>query len=766
MTKLGLILVMALAFAIVLMVTFNFKGPVFEPPYLEFILQAVFVLGSSIAITIISARAYLNSGSLNVLFLGIAILISGLSSTTAAWAVALSANESVTIGNIGIFISSFIILLSSIFTLSGIGSNGTNNRKLILVTSYIISLFVVGAVALLADFDLMPVFLTQAGPTLVNSVILTVSILLYLESCMMFGWRYWLVKSDVIYWYSLALGLITLSLVAAAFTLTLGDTINWVSRIAFYLSGIYFLMAFLSRQTKTETSESLSGKFAQAFRSDPKQVAAFFSKMLNGLEYGKVITDKNGKPIDYIYLDVNDAFEKATCLKKAKILGKKATEILKEENDQEGWIGLYGHTATTGEPTMFEKYSPLANKWFHVSVYSPQKGEFVSIFEDITTRKKAEQALERSEQRWATTLASIGDAVIATDADGKIMFMNGIAVELTGYTLNEANQMKLTEVFHTLNGKTRQEADNPITRVLEKRSTVGLANESILIRKDNTECPIDESEAPIRDKESKTTGVVLIFRDISERKQIEEKLVEYSKNLEKLVEQRSAQLKDAERLATIGATAGMVGHDIRNPLQAITGDLYLTKTELDSTPNSEAKKNALENLQEIERNVDYINKIVADLQDFARPLSPTSQEIDLESIIDKLLRKSSLPKNIKVTVKIVPEAKHLVADPDYINRILYNLVNNAAQAMPEGGKLTINAVKDNKEIVMRVRDTGVGIPEEVKSKLFTPMFTTKAKGQGFGLAVVKRMAEALGGTVIFESQEGKGTTFTVRLPNE
>ncbi len=748
------------------MAAFSFRGPVFEPPYLEFILQAIFVLGSSIAISIISARAYLSSGSLNVLFLGIAILISGLSSTTAAWAVALSANESVTIGNIGIFISSFIILISSIFTLTGIGSNGTNNRKLILITTYVISLFVVGTVALLADFDLMPVFLTQAGPTLVNSVILTVSILLYLESCMMFGWRYWLVKSHVIYWYSLALGLITLSLVAAAFTLRLGDTINWVSRIAFYLSGIYFLMAFLSPQTKSEASESLSGKFAQAFRSDPKQVAAFFSKMLNGLEYGKVITDKNGKPIDYIYLDVNDAFERATGIKKTKILGKKATEILREEKDHEGWIALYGHTAITGEPTMFEKYSQLANKWFHVSVYSPQKGEFVSIFEDITTRKEAEQALERSEQRWATTLASIGDAVIATDAEGKITFMNRIALELTGYTFNEANQMKLPEVFHTLNNKNRLKADNPITRVLEKEHEIGLANESILIRKDGTEIPIDESEAPIKDKEGKTAGVVLIFRDISARKQIEEKLEEYSKNLEKLVEQRSTQLKDAERLAAIGATAGMVGHDIRNPLQAITGDLYLTKTELDSTPESEEKKNALENLQEIERNLDYINKIVADLQDYAKPLNPTNQETDLKLIIDKLLQKTSLPKNIKVKVKIEPEAKLILADPDYINRILYNLVNNAVQAMPEGGKLTITALEDKKETAVSVQDTGVGIPEEVKSKLFTPMFTTKAKGQGFGLAVVKRMTEALGGTVIFESQEGKGTTFTIRLPKK
>ena len=656
------------AFAIMLMATFYDKGPVFEPPYLQFILQAIFVLGSSIAITVISSRAYLSSGSFNVLLIGSAILISGLSSTTAAWAVTLSANESVTIGNIGIFISSFVILLSAIFTLSGIGSYGTANRKATLIITYTISLFLVLTVALLADFDIWPTFLSSSGPTSLSDVILTVSILLYLESCIMFGWRYWQVKSQVIYWYSLALGLLTLALVAAAFTMQLGDPINWLSRLALYLSGIYFLISFLSRPTKTEASTSLSGKWVEAFRSDPKQVAAFFSKMLNGLEYGKVITDKNGKPIDYVYLDVNDAFERATGLKKQKIVGKKATEILREHNDEE-WIDRYGHTAISGEPAMFEKYSQVANKWFHVSVYSPQKGEFVSIFEDITTRKEAEQALERSEQRWATTLASIGDAVIATDAEGKITFMNGVAEELTGYTFSEANQMQLTDVFHIVNDETRQEAENPVAKVLEKGLVIGLANHSILIRKDGTEVPIDDSGAPIRDLEGKTTGVVMIFRDISERKQIEQKLAEYSKNLEEIVKQRSAQLKDAERLAAIGATAGMVGHDIRNPLQAITGDVYLAETELSSTPESKEKKNALENLQEIEKNVEYINKIVADLQDFARPLNPHAQETDLKSIIDKLLRKSSLPNNVKVTVKIEPEAKQVVADPDYINRI-------------------------------------------------------------------------------------------------
>ena len=244
----------------------------------------------------------------------------------------------------------------------------------------------------------------------------------------------------------------------------------------------------------------------------------------------------------------------------------------------------------------------------------------------------------------------------------------------------------------------------------------------------------------------------------------EKELKEHSEHLEGLVEERTKQLKDSERMATIGQTAGMVGHDIRNPLQAITGDVYLAKTELASTPESEEKKNALDSLQEIEKNIDYINKIVADLQDFARPLKPNVEETDLKLIIDDLLSKNSLPENVKVSVKVEVEARKVVADSTYINRIMYNLVTNAVQAMPEGGNLTMHVYKEAKDVVISVKDTGVGIPEDLKSKMFTPMFTTKAKGQGFGLPVIKRMTEALGGTVSFESQEGKGTTFMVRLP--
>jgi signal transduction histidine kinase len=246
----------------------------------------------------------------------------------------------------------------------------------------------------------------------------------------------------------------------------------------------------------------------------------------------------------------------------------------------------------------------------------------------------------------------------------------------------------------------------------------------------------------------------------------EKELKMHSEHLERLVEERTRDLKSSERLAAIGTTAGMVGHDIRNPLQAITSDVYLAKSELASMPESEEKENTLESLKEIEKNIDYINKIVADLQDFARPLNPHEEEIDLKRIIDDLLSKNIWPENVKLSVKVEPEASKVMADSAYLNRIMYNLANNAVQAMPHGGKLTIRINKEANDVIITVEDTGVGIPEAVKNKLFTPMFTTKAKGQGFGLVVIKRMTESLGGTVTFESHEGKGTKFIVRLPSK
>ena len=146
---------------------------------------------------------------------------------------------------------------------------------------------------------------------------------------------------------------------------------------------------------------------------------------------------------------------------------------------------------------------------------------YSKVIRDITERKRAEEALRESEQRWATTLASIGDAVMATDVAGRITFMNEVAEALTGWTLGAAMQKPVQDVFHIINEETRRIVENPVARVLEAGMIVGLANHTLLVRKDGIEMPIDDSGAPIREEDGNTLGVVLVFRDISERKQAE-----------------------------------------------------------------------------------------------------------------------------------------------------------------------------------------------------------------------------------------------------
>ena len=260
-------------------------------------------------------------------------------------------------------------------------------------------------------------------------------------------------------------------------------------------------------------------------------------------------------------------------------------------------------------------------------------------------------------------------------------------------------------------------------------------------------------------------SVALINSQMLEKLEENEELLKaHSDHLQEMVEEKTKQLRDAERLAAIGATAGMVGHDIRNPLQAIIGELYLAKDNLISLPEGECKENLQETVATIEEQVGYINKIVTDLQDFAKPLTPCIEEVDLHSVLQTTLPMINIPETIEVELVLQEEVPTFNSDSAYIRRIITNLISNAVQAMPKGGKLTVQTIRENGQATLIVEDTGVGIPENAKSKLFQPLFTTKSKGQGFGLAVCKRLVDAMGGAITFESEEGKGTKFTVKLP--
>jgi PAS domain S-box-containing protein len=478
--------------------------------------------------------------------------------------------------------------------------------------------------------------------------------------------------------------------------------------------------------------------------------------------------DKNG-----YFLYCNDA----------AIQSLKASKCNIGEVIPEGWRTFVDAAFASGKRQEFEEQIGERTFVFAVSPVT----DYVNVYgHDITERKKAEEVL----QEQSVAISSAPDAIFSTNSSFVFKSWNEAAERIFGWKAEEVIGKAPTSIFNikypTLNGVNRK-------RALKILMDTGFwKGEIIYHKKDGSPIPVSVSVSLVKDKADNITGTVAVIHDISKRKRREEALRrslkiarqraeeletlrmkledkaveigEYATHMEQLAEERAMKLQDAERLAAIGATAAMVGHDIRNPLQAIMGDLYLIASDVVSFPESEEKESIKESTAAIRKNIAYINKIIQDLQDYAKSHKPDLRRVDLEEIIQKLFVETDFPENVDAKYCVEEEAKEIVADPALVERILSNLVINAVQAMPEGGKLDIQSRRENGEVVLTVEDSGVGIPADCRGKLFTPLFTTKAKGQGFGLAVVKRMTEALEGTVTFESEEGKRTKFIVRLP--
>lgn len=474
---------------------------------------------------------------------------------------------------------------------------------------------------------------------------------------------------------------------------------------------------------------------------------------------------------DFNFVRVNEAYAKTCGYKPEEMIGKNHFALYPGEEVE----AIFKRVRDTGVPTEFHDRpfvfpdQPERGVTYWDWTLKPVKNEvgevegFVFSLVETTERKKAEEEVENL----AKFPSENPCPVMRISKDGVFLYCNDAAKQiLKGFKCDVGEAIPerwRTFVDKSFDARKRREYEAQIGKrtftftISPVVDYVNVYGHDLTERK-KAEDALKRSEWVARQRAEELENLKV---------KLEEKAVEvqeYANHMENLAKERAQELQDAERLAAIGATAGMVGHDIRNPLQAIVGDLYLIASEVATLPEVEEKKSIEESVASIMQSVDYIDKIVQDLQDYAKPLKPIAQKTNLEQMCQELLLDVNFPENIDAKYLLEEEAEEVVADPAFLKRILSNLVSNAVQAMPEGGKLEIKSRQGNGEVVITVQDSGVGVPPANRDKLFTPLFTTKARGQGFGLAVVKRMTEALGGTVTFESEEGKGTKFAVRLP--
>ncbi|HEY3278072.1 MAG TPA: PAS domain S-box protein [Syntrophorhabdaceae bacterium] len=375
---------------------------------------------------------------------------------------------------------------------------------------------------------------------------------------------------------------------------------------------------------------------------------------------------------------------------------------------------------------------------------------------DITERKKGEEALHMEKERLAVTLGSIGDGVIATDTEGRIILLNAVAEQLTGWPHEEAAGKPLAEVFHIINEKTGETCESPATKVLKTGKVVGLANHTVLVSRDGREFIIADSGAPITRSDGTVIGVVLVFRDQTEKRKTDEELSRIS------------------RLESISVLAGGIAHDFNNILSILLGSISLARTYI-----GRDEEKAVAKCKDAEAAVSRAKDLTQQLLTFAKGGSPVKQKSTISDILRESAQFALTGSPTRCEFELSEYLSPVEVDQGQISQVISNLVINADQAMPQGGVITIkaeNAVWEEERrrhgfplaagryMKISVSDQGGGVPKEHLAKIFEPYFTTKKKGSGLGLAMAHSIVKNHDGYITAESESGEGSVFTIFCP--
>jgi len=402
----------------------------------------------------------------------------------------------------------------------------------------------------------------------------------------------------------------------------------------------------------------------------------------------------------------------------------------------------------------------------HVSVsVSPIKdsdGHVVGaskIIHDVSDIIAAREALFHEREMLVTTLKSIGDGVIVTDGESRVTFLNPEAERLTGWTQAEAAGMPLVSIFRIVNEETRQEAENPVEKALRSGSVVGLANHTLLLSKDGSERPIDDSAAPILHSDGRVVGVVLVFRDFTERRKTERVVLASQEAL-----QQESRRKD-EFLA-------ILSHELRNPLAPVR----MAVAVLNRIGSPEPEQQKLRDV--IDRQTTQLTRLLDDLLDVSRissgKIALRKERVDIENAVASAvesIRPLMDARGHELVVDLHAEPVFVNGDTTRLSQIFANLLSNAAKYSNRGDRITISVRRLESDAVVRVLDHGIGLTSEQMSRIFE-MFAQVDEslergdgGLGVGLALARTLVELHGGQIEVRSEGlGKGSEFTVRIP--
>ncbi len=484
------------------------------------------------------------------------------------------------------------------------------------------------------------------------------------------------------------------------------------------------------------------------------QYRQLFHEMMSGFALHEIICDEKGTPVDYRFLAVNEAFEQLTGMKSKNVIGRTAKELIPDL--EESWIERYGKVALSEEPVFFEQYSAPLNKFFEIRAFSPEKGRFATIFNDITGRRKTEMALEAAAKEWTSTFDAVSDAVCLLDSEFRIVRCNKAMAAFAGM---ESSQLAGKHCWEIVHGTKEPVPQCPVLRMISTR------------QKESQELKIGErwfqvKADPILGENTSIRGAVHIVSDITERKLSEEERLRLEE-----------QLHQAQKMESVGRLAGGIAHDFNNLLTPILGYADILRMDL---PQDDPRRAQIEQMKSAAESAkDLTRQLLA----FGRKQMLDLKTVNLKDVIKKISKiiKRTIREDIRIEFDLPDGIRPVKADIGQIEQIVINLAINAQDAMPNGGtlKFTLENTRledkdsaDFQDLVpgdytcMTVSDTGHGMDKAVMDHIFEPFFTTKAigKGTGLGLSTVYGIVKQHAGQIKVFSELGKGSSFKIYFP--